>query len=337
MVSAAWKKLIHGWLKRRIPRQVSHRLQHRNIFILPSKTGIGFSILIFLMWLLGTNYQNNLVLATAFLLLALMVVCIHHTYAYLAGLQISVQKTHSGFVGNTGKVDLLIKRLNSRVYESLMLDWGNDEPICITLTEEDQVKVSVPVHLKNRGWFQPDRLKVSTDFPLGLIYAWSYLDFDAPILAYPEPIESAVKPEQQTLDDTYDLEQQVMATGHEEFAGLREYQDGDSLRNIDWRAMARGQGLATRLYEDYVSQNYWLDWQLFDGLSREARLSRLCECVLQQESIAKNNPALVYGLRLPGQQIEPNYGEQHKNKLLEALALFEIDKTDFTVQDNETR
>jgi len=326
MVSAAWKKIVNGWLKRRIPRQVSHRLQHRNIFILPSKTGIAFSLLIFLLWLLGTNYQNNLVLATAFLLLALMIVCIHHTYAYLAGLHISVVKTHAGFVGESGKVDLLIKRLHSRTYEAIELNWGNNEFVRFSLIEDEQVKVSLSVPLHHRGWFQPQRLKVSTDFPLGLIYAWSYLDLEAPILAYPEPIESAIKPEQQVLDDTDDLEHQIMATGHEEFAGLREYHDGDSLRNIDWRAMARGQGLATRIYEDYVSQRYWLDWRQFEGLSREARLSRLCACVLQQEAMAKNNAGLIYGLRLPDQLIEPGYGEQHKNKVLKSLALFELDK-----------
>ncbi|MFT6388833.1 MAG: hypothetical protein ACJAUP_002218 [Cellvibrionaceae bacterium] len=329
MLSWSWKKIINGWLKRRIPRQVSHRLQHRNIFILPSKTGLGFLLLIFLLWLLGTNYQNNLVLATAFLLLALIIVCIHHTYAYLAGLQITVVKTHPGFMGQTGTVDLVIKRLNTRYYESVELDWSHGKPVLLSLIDKDKIEVSLVIPLKHRGWFQPERLKISTDFPLGLIVAWSYLDFEAPILAYPEPVPSAVQPVQQLLDDTNDLEHQLLASGHEEFAGLREYQDGDSLRNVDWRAMAKGQGLASRIYEDYVSQRYWLDWQQFEGMSREARLSRLCACVLEQEASAKNNAGLIYGLRLPGQIIEANYGEQHKNTLLEALALFEFDQADF--------
>lgn len=332
MLSWSWKKIINGWLKRRIPRQVTHRLQHRNIFILPSKTGLGFSLLIFLLWLLGTNYQNNLVLAIAFLLLALIIVCIHHTYAYLAGLQITVARTYPGFVGQAGAVDLVIKRLNTRYYESVELDWFNGDPIHFSLIEKSQIEVSLAIPLLHRGWFQPERLKISTRFPLGLITAWSYLDFDAPILTYPKPVQSAVEPVQQLLDDTNDLEHQTLASGHEEFAGLRDYQDGDSLRNIDWRVMAKGQGLATRVYEDYVSQRYWLDWQQFEGMSREARLSRLCACVLEQEALAKHNSGLIYGLRLPGQTIEPSYGEQHKNTLLEALALFEFDQADFGVK-----
>ncbi len=320
ILNRTWKSFLHNWLKRRIPRQSSHLLRHDNIFIVPSKTGLGFVVLIILLWLLGTNYQNNLILSVTFLLLALIVICIHHTYAQLSGLQISVTKTHPGFVGNKGVVDLLIKRQNLRAYESVELAWPGIDPITISLIDESQCSVSLSVPLTYRGRFQPERLKVSTHFPLGLIVAWSYLDFDAPVLAYPQPVTSSVQPTKQLLDDTDDVFHQPMVAGHEEFAGLREYYPGDSLRSIDWRAMARGQGLATRTYEDYVSQQYWFDWQQFEGMSREARLSRLCDSILQQENDS------IYGLRLPGLNIEPGQGEEHRKQLLEALALFEWEK-----------
>ncbi len=319
-IDKSWQNFLNNWLKRRIPRRSSHILKHDNIFIVPSKTGLGFVVLIILLWLLGTNYQNNLILSVTFLLLALIVICIHHTYAQLSGLQLSVIKTHSGFVGDKGVVDLLIKRKNSRAYESVELAWSGIDSVTVSLIDESQFSVSLSVPLTYRGWFQPERLKVSTHFPLGLIVAWSYLDFDSPILAYPEPVTSSVQPTQQVLDDTDDIFHQPMVAGHEEFAGLREYHPGDSLRSIDWRAMARGQGLATRVYEDYVSQQYWFDWQQFEGMSREARLSRLCDSILQQKGDS------IYGLRLPGLTIEPAQGEEHKQKVLEALALFEWEK-----------
>ena len=318
MITQLWNKTFHQWLKRRIPRQKSHRLQHRNIFILPSRTGLFFLVLVLLLWLLGTNYQNNLVLGVAFLLLALLVICIHHTYGNLSGLQITVLKTVPGFVGDQGRVDLLIKKAGNRNHESINLFWLGGSNVKVSLVDQAQVTVSLMVPINYRGWFQPDRLRLSTDFPLGLIYSWSYLDLDAPILAYPQPISSAVQPTEQVLDDSDDLLAESLVSGHEEFAGLREYVPGDSLRNIDWRALARGQGLATRIYEDYASQYFWLDWQQFSGMSREAWLSRLCACVLEQ-----SDQTGEYGLRLPGVQIDPGQGESHKKKLLEALALFE--------------
>lgn len=320
MISGVWNKWLSGWLSRRIPRQKSHRLRHRNIFIVPTKTGLGFVVLIILLWLVGTNYQNNLVLSVAFLLLALTVICIHYTFGNLSGLEISVVDTHPGFVGSTGSVDLLVKRAGQRGYEAVDLQWREQEPVTVSLIKADQERVTLTVPLDYRGWFQPERLQVSTRFPLGLIVAWSYLDLDAPILAYPEPIASAIEPTEQVLDDADDLEVSALVAGHEEFAGIREYQPGDALRTIDWRAVARGQGLATRVYEDYISHYFWLDWQQFEGMSREARLSRLCACVLAQAE----QPA-EYGLRLPGQVIEPGQGDGHQQQLLQALALFEWD------------
>jgi uncharacterized protein (DUF58 family) len=279
---------------------------------------LGFVFLIILLWLLGTNYQNNLVLGTAFLLLALMVVCIHHTFGNLSGLQVSVLKTQPGFVGDVGRVELLIKKQGRRDYEAIDFFWDEDNRAQISLIDEAQITISLPLVLGYRGWFQPERLHVVTRFPLGLIVGWSYLDLDAPILAYPQPISVAVQALEQVLDDTDDLVHQPLIAGHEEFAGLREYYPGDSLRAIDWRALARGQGLAVRQYEDYASQHHWFDWQQFEGMSREARLSRLCACVLQQGQQGGD-----YGLRLPGLIIEPGQGEQHQQRVLQALALFE--------------
>ena len=323
MINQRFKKTLDSWLRRRIPRQKSHHLQHHNIFILPSKTGLSFIVLIILLWLLGTNYQNNLVLSVAFLLLALIVVCIHHTYGNLSGLDICVLKTHAGFVGDNGTVDLLIKKAGKRDYDAISLAWPDSNVVTVALVNQTQSALSLSVPIKHRGWFQPGRLRVSTRFPLGLIVAWSSLDLEANILAYPKPVPSSIQPTEQLLDDADDTQSQSLVAGYEEFAGIRTYVAGDSLRNIDWRALARGQGLATRTYEDYVSQHYWLDWQQFDGLSREDRLSRLCACVLAQEALSNKYGSNEYGLRLPGQTIEPSQGEAHQQALLKALALFE--------------
>ncbi|MBD3647988.1 MAG: DUF58 domain-containing protein, partial [Pseudomonadales bacterium] len=62
----------------------------------------------------------------------------------------------------------------------------------------------------------------------------------------------------------------------------------------------------------------WLDWDNFQGLDREARLSRLCYQVIR---LSSGNDE--YGLRLPGLTIEPSRGAEHREAVLRALALFE--------------
>jgi uncharacterized protein (DUF58 family) len=283
-------------------------------------------VLILLLWLLGTNYENNLILGIAFLLLSLVIVSIHHTYGHLSGLHISVIKTHAGFTGDNGVIDLSIKRINNRHYESIELSSAVDGVVRFSLLDAAHINLSLRVPLTYRGWCTPERVKISTRFPLGLIVAWSYLYIDSTILSYPQPIASSVLPTQLIVDESDEIIQRQLNSGSEEFSGIREYVAGDSLRDIDWRAMARGQGLATRTYEDHVSENYWLDWLQFEGLSAEARLSRLCFCVLELSQ--HQQTSIAYGLRLPNQVVEPSSGETHKLKLLEALALFKLEGGD---------
>ena len=221
-------------------------------------------------------------------------------------------------MGQSGQVDLLVKRRSDRCYHGIELFWPEGGRVTIGLIDDTQTRITLNVPITARGWFQPPRLRVQTGYPLGLLYAWSHLDLDAPILAYPQPVSSSVRPAEQVVDDADEVGHQQLRAGHEEFAGLREYQPGDSLKTIDWRVMARGQGLATRTYEDYASQYYWLDWRQFEGLSREARLSRLCACVLQCADTGDD-----YGLHLPGCTVPPGQGEAHQQRVLAALALFE--------------
>jgi len=313
-----FQKWYQSWLKRRLPPHKNQTLSHRNIFILPTSSGIGFVFLCFLLWLLGTNYQNNLIIAIAFLLLSIMLVCILHTYANLSGLSITVSHTHGNHVGQNGHVQLFVSREHKRQHESLQLYFDKTLQSHCHLLDSHTAEVSINVPLTHRGWFSPPRLQVRSTFPLGLMVAWSSLDMDTAVLAYPEPIEGSA-----TNNDAseHSDEQQDVATAHhgqEEFAGLRDYQAGDSIKHIAWRTLARGQNLATKLYDDCASQQRWLDWQNYAGLDREARLSRLCERAL---ALSQNDT--LFGLALPNQTIQPAKGEQHLTAVLKALALFE--------------
>lgn len=315
--SPVWQQWFQAWLKRRVPPQKKQILSHRNIFILPTRSGIGFVILCVLLWLLGTNYQNNLVLAVAFLLLSVMVVVILHTYANLSGLTIAVSHTHGNHVGQNGNVQLFVSREHTRKHESLLLYFDKALPSHCDLVDVKTLAVSVNVLLAHRGWYKPPRLRVTTTFPLGLIVAWSTLDMDTTVLAYPEPITGSTTSHNGSKYE--DSEETVLIRhGQEEFTGLRDYEAGDPIKHIAWRSLARGQNLATKLFDDYASQPLWLDWQHYAGLDREARLSRICD-----RALVLSQTDAVFGLCLPNQTINPAKGEQHLASILKALALFE--------------
>ncbi|MBX2809630.1 MAG: DUF58 domain-containing protein [Cellvibrionaceae bacterium] len=313
-----WQQWQRAWLRGRTAPHQRQRLSHRTIFIMPSKTGLGFLVLIILLWLLGTNYQNNLVLGMAFLLLSVLLICILHTYANLSGLIVQVLHTEPGFVGGSGRIQLLISSDNKRYYESIYCYCDKNHGVSCSLLAKRSCELSLNVPLTRRGWWRLQRLRIETTFPLGVFYAWSTLDMDLALLAYPQPISATYSTVHELSDDCEAGQSMPFLPATDEFSGLRDYQSGDALKCIAWRSLARGQGLATKLYDDTARDALWLDWKAFPGLGPEQRLSRLCAAVL---SLATSNDD--YGLRLPGVDIAPAQGEAHRLRVLEALALFE--------------
>jgi uncharacterized protein (DUF58 family) len=111
--------------------------------------------------------------------------------------------------------------------------------------------------------------------------------------------------------------------GHDDFAGIRSYQPGDSLRHLAWRQIARldldlGGDLVTKHFEGGAVDELVLD---FDAMPRtldlELRLSRMARWVLDAEQ-----RALPYGFRLDGRAFAASAGAAHQAACLRALALY---------------
>lgn len=310
---------FHYWVARRIPPKNHYLLGNRHAFVFPTKSGMGLLATIALLWLLGTNYENNFVLAIAFFLLSLFIVAIFATFFNLIGVQIKAVGSTAGFVGETGDIKLIFSRDSRRQHESLVVKWPNGKPQTVSLADDSTALIELSAPLTQRGYYNPGRLLIRSVFPLGIIQVWSHLDFDTPILCYPRPIYANLQlSDQIASEDNPEEETTVNAkAGSDEFAGIREYTPGDPLRQIAWKSLARGQGLSTKQYDDYHAERLWLDWDQLTGLDTETRLSQLCAAALTM-----SQRDCDYGLQLPGHTIPPGNGETHLHSVLSALALF---------------
>ena len=69
------KKRWSAWISRRLPPSAKVTLGHKGIFILPSAFGLVWLALVVLLYLFGTNYQNNLVIGLSLLLASIFNTC----------------------------------------------------------------------------------------------------------------------------------------------------------------------------------------------------------------------------------------------------------------------
>jgi uncharacterized protein (DUF58 family) len=314
-VSDFYRQRFWRWVARRLQPTRKITLSNKKLFIFPSRAGFGFLIFTLLLWMIGTNYENNLVLGLAYGLVALFVVTILHTFNNLSGLQLEYLGSTAVFCDEDAEIELLLNCEPNQSYENVQVGYPQGSMATADLIDTDQLRLKIFVPAYHRGWLNPGRLQVKTTFPFGIIRCWTWLDMDARVLVYPKPVAAGKPPASQVGSDEGELHSKH---GAEDFYGLKNYQAGESLRQVAWKQYARGGELYSKEYAAYCDQNLWLEWDSLEGLPREERLSRLCFWVLEISKTQQD-----YGLRLPGVEIQPSTGLAHKQQVLKALAVFD--------------
>ena len=289
-------------------------LNQRRIFILPTKRGLGFSLLILLLALIAFVYNNNLTYMLAFLLGSVFFITILHTYKSLAGLTVQEGLATAVFVGEAAGFDVIIDNPTSIERQHLRLKIKTDSHF--TLQAHSKGHITLYDLTQKRGWHQAGTVTVSSTYPLGLFRAWSPIRFSVKALVYPKPASQEIPfPETGASQN----QQGRFKKGGDEFYGLQSYQAGDPIRHLHWKAYAKGLGLFSKQYGSESSAEIWLDYAQTPGQSLEERLSYLCRWVIDAEQAGLN-----YGFVLPDLRLEPDYGTAHYRKCLEALALFNL-------------
>ena len=106
-----------------------------------------------------------------------------------------------------------------------------------------------------------------------------------------------------------------------DLAGLRDYQPGDPLQRVAWKAVARGAGWYTKQFDGRGGGGpLAFAWTALPGsLDAEQRISRLTAWVLAAERAAR-----PFSLTAPGVALPAGQGRDHRRRALTALALLEV-------------
>ncbi|MBI3715227.1 MAG: DUF58 domain-containing protein [Betaproteobacteria bacterium] len=318
---AAWRfrlrMRIADWIFRgKSPEAAPVILVQRRIYIVPSRSGYFFAGVLLLLLIASINYSLSLGFLLTFLLAGMGGTAMLHTFRNLAQLRVSPGKVEPVFAGDTAHFGLVIHNPTlSRYAVGVRQATRFDAPAEFgDVASAAGTTFHIPIHAERRGRAQCGRLEIFTEYPVGLFHSWSYVDFGSHCLVYPKPDSGdGALP----LDARAKGEGNVPIRGDEEFQSLRAYRPGDTPRQIAWKALAREQGLLVKEFGSTASAELWLDFAALEGMDTELRLSRLTWWVMEAE-----RSQLPYGLRLPEQSIRPGLGEQHRDRCLEALALF---------------
>ncbi|QSX80119.1 DUF58 domain-containing protein [Agrilutibacter solisilvae] len=300
--------------------QLPVSIDRRRVYVLPTRFGLFFSVLLLAMVVGALNYNNNPALMLGFLLGGAGMASLLAAQMQLTGLEIAAIDAEPVPAGQPLMVRVHTRAEPSRRRRGLRVDddgaGGGGVPAgesALLNLDQGHGEAQLALPTRRRGWLELPRLRVYTLRPLGLARAWAYIWSDAPLLVYPTPEEHG--PPLPTGSGE-NVQTRLHASG-DDVHHLRAYRTGDSRRAIAWKPSARRDSLIVREYEQPLGADVVLDWNALSGLAWEPRVSRLARWVDEAERDGRR-----YRLCLPGQaHLGPDRGVQHRHACLRALAL----------------
>ena len=308
------------WIrKRQGPDSLPLTLARRRLYILPTRTGVGFCLLLVLMLVAGLNYANSIALFLTFLLTGFTLVTMHQCHRNLLGAQLVGAAAQPTFAQRDGTLSLTFENPSAVARFQIAAGVGDAPTIPADLPANGFGRVELPVAAPKRGIVQVDRLHLITTHPFGLFRAWTWVHAPIEMLVYPRPHGLLPMPADYGNKSG---ERSLINAGADEWLGLRPFRDGDSPRQVDWKAYARDAPLLVKEYSAAGAELRIFDFATLGNLGTEAQLEQLARWIVDAESNGER-----YGLKLPNRFIKPDHGAEHRHHCLAALALVGLEDT----------
>jgi uncharacterized protein (DUF58 family) len=317
-ISAAVRRRVGRWAKKRqgIDPAIT-RLKPGRVYILPTGVGLIFALMSFAMLLGSMNYNNNLSFVLTFMLAGLGFVAMHQCQRNLVALEMSFAGVEPVFAGQSAQFRIAVSNRSKSQRHGLMLYTDNSVSEIRDLLPGESKVFTLAVSTDKRGWIKLERFGIRTFFPFELFRSWAWLHMDLRGLVYPE---AAIDAPQPPPTQSAQGHRQHDARGEEDFAGLRKFQEGDSPRQVAWKAYARSGQLLSKQFAGADTSSQWFDFNEVPEDELESRLSILTRWITDTDRTRAD-----YGLRMPGQEFPPAHGEAQRRRCLEALALHGMD------------
>ena len=169
------RERVRRYFENRLPRSDSWILAQRNLYILPTRAGWAFAVTLLVMLLASINYQLNLGFALTFTLCGAGLVAIGQTHANLRGLTLRVRSPQPVHAGEPATIEIVLDNPGRERHGVGLRVYSADH--------RATAWVDVPAHgtALARLAFVPDSrgrhllpaLLAETNFPLGLLRAWT--------------------------------------------------------------------------------------------------------------------------------------------------------------------
>ncbi|NPA32867.1 MAG: DUF58 domain-containing protein [Aquificae bacterium] len=285
------------------------------------KVNRGGKVLIALTILLGiaaVNTGNNLLYMVVSYLLSGMLISGFVSLMNLRNISVSVRFPDEVYEGKPVKA-LLSVRKEGRFPSFLISVESKDDRVVFPTVEGKARSAYLRFVFKRRGLYEKVRLKVSSDFPLGMFTRFYFADVKVNLVVFPKPKKARLRSlsgEKKGSETPLSL----LRKGYEEVKDVRDYTN-EPMKLIHWKLSAKSDTLKVKDMLSRESPSLVLSLESVEG-DTEERLRALSYLISE---LMERGYAV--GLRLGRSYIPPGKGKKHKLRLLREIALFESPET----------
>ncbi len=182
------------WVKRRQGEDaLPVSLHRRRLYILPTRVGMAFALLLLLMLVAGLNYANSLALLTTFLLAGLALVSMHACHRNLLGLTVTDLVAQDSFAGGAASLQVRLANPGAPVRVGIELQTAGGPAVACSVPANDSVAVNLTLATPVRGAVPVGRLLIRTTWPFGLFRGWTWLHVSDTVTVYPATARFAAR------------------------------------------------------------------------------------------------------------------------------------------------
>ena len=239
-----------------------------------------------------------------------------HSFFNLSGLIIQSKSAPSSFAEQTtqAQVDLHTNKPRYHLHCSFESHPNTEIENC----HHGKNKLQIPLTFQQRGLHKLPRLRITSEYPLGLFTTWTRLDLNLTATIYPKAImPKQLHQTQPQAISSKNINEQGHQQGSEDFFQLKSYQQGEPWSQVAWKQAARGQGLLSKQYTSPQSNDTWLDLKSMPANTLEGKLSNLSALILEYEKQQQ-----AFGFILGEHTIQPKTSHQHSQQCLTLLAKY---------------
>lgn len=295
----------------------------RELYILPTRVGWYYALILLALFGIAVKYDNQSAFMMLFILVAVGLIAMVYTHNNVIGLSMSSHPSKSVFLGSPAIFPITLYNDSRKSRHAVWLIAGGFHQLtALDSGKKQTVELQLPT--LQRGYLPCDPINLSSLYPIGIFFCWTKrFTSTERCLVYPQPLNIVPFPE----DGSNQGKEQINANiriGAEDYAGMKNYQDGDRLRDIHWPSLAKTNKLISIQYENNSNTSVNLSWfSLPARLNVEDKLSQLCYWIVEA-----NKNGLPYQLEMPNHTIEFDKGMTHYHECLRVLALWGEDTSE---------